>query len=221
MPTAAETSVTPPPRRRLARADRARVVLEAAEEIFAERGLARASMAEIAARAGVTKPVLYDHFGSKDGLLAEVIRRAGEELRAALQTAVAAADSPADALARGLRTYFEFIEKHALSWTTLLTEGGGSPAGTEALESVRREQAAYIAALIAEQLLPERRDAAAIYAQAVIGACERLAMLRAAHVDPAELDAETVAARLMDLFWLGFSDLRTGLHWSPEALALR
>jgi AcrR family transcriptional regulator len=209
------------PRRRLPRADRARVVIDAAEEIFAERGFARASMAEIAARAGVTKPVLYDHFGSKDGLLAAVIARAGMDLRGALEAAVADAPTPAEALARGLRTYFGFIEKHAGSWMVLLGEGGGSAAGTEALETVRREQADYIATLIAAQLPEVRRPAAAVYAQAVIGACERLATLRAA--DPS-LDADIVTARLMDLFWLGFSDLRSGAAWgtgSASAVPLR
>src|SRR4051812_10544442 len=201
-----ETSVTPAPRRRLPRADRARVVIEAAEEIFAARGFARASMAEIATKAGVTKPVLYDHFGSKDGLLAEVIRRAGVDLRAALEAAVAEAASPADALARGLRTYFDFIEQHARSWTVLLNEGSASAVGIEALEAVRRDQAIYIAGLLAEQLPAHRRDAAPIYAQAVIGACERLATMRAVDAAP---DAETVTARLMDLFWLGLSDLQS------------
>jgi AcrR family transcriptional regulator len=181
-------------------------VLEAAEEIFAARGFARTSMAEIATRAGVTKPVLYDHFGSKDGLLAEVIRRAGAELRTALEAAVTAAPTPQEALAHGLRTYFEFIEKHAASWTVLFSEGGGSPAGTEALEEVRREQAAYLAMLIAAELSDDSREAAATYAQAVIGACERLATLRTA--DPT-LDVDTVATRLMELFWLGFSSLRS------------
>src|SRR4051812_11622231 len=201
-----ETSVTPAPRRRLPRADRARVVIEAAEEIFAARGFARASMAEIATKAGVTKPVLYDHFGSKDGLLAEVIRRAGVDLRAALEAAVAEAASPADALARGLRTYFDFIEQHARSWTVLLNEGTASQAGIQALEAVRHGQATYIAGLIAEQLPTERQPAAPIYAQAVIGACKRLATVRA--TDPT-VEADTVTTRLMELFWLGLSDLQS------------
>jgi AcrR family transcriptional regulator len=205
VPVTAETSITPPRRRRLARADRALVVLEAAEEVFAERGYVRASMAEIAEKAGVTKPVLYDHFGSKDGLLAEVIRRAGAELRTALEPTVSEATSPEDALGRGLRTYFTFIEKHASSWTVLFAEGGGSPAGMDALESVRREQADYIAALIAAELADDHREAAVVYAQAVIGACERLATLRTAD---SSLDADTVATRLMELLWLGFSGLR-------------
>jgi AcrR family transcriptional regulator len=175
-------------------------------------------MAEIAARAGVTKPVLYDHFGSKDGLLAEVIRRAGADLRAALEAAVTSASSPEDALGRGLRTYFEFIERHAASWIVLLSEGGGSPAGTQALEEVRREQAAYLAALIAAELSHDRQEAAAVYAQAVIGSCERLATLRTS--DP-KLDADTVAARLMELFWLGFSSLRSGVAAPAGAQRLR
>jgi AcrR family transcriptional regulator len=207
MSATAESSLTRAPerRRRLSRADRARVVVEAAEEIFAARGFAKASMAEIAEKAGVTKPVLYDHFGSKDGLVAEVIRRAGAELRGALEAAVGEASSPEEALKRGLRTYFDFIDKHATSWTVLLTEGAGSPTGTAALEAVRRDQAGYIAALIAAELSPDQRDAASVYAQAVLGACERLALLRALD---STLDANTVATRLMDLFWLGFSALR-------------
>jgi AcrR family transcriptional regulator len=208
VPAAPETSVTAAAtsrRRRLARADRATVLIEAAEQTFAARGYAGASMAEIAERAGVTKPVVYDHFGSKDGLLAEVIRRAGVELRVALEASVGAATSPEDALRRGLRTYFDFIEAHAESWAVLLTEGAGSPAGTAALEEVRGQQADYITALIAAEVAEDRRPAAGIYAQAVIGSCERLALLRS--IDPS-VDAETVTARLMDLFWLGFSTLR-------------
>ena len=95
------------------RPDRERQLIEVAEAVFAERGYTAASMDEVAERAGITKPVLYDHFGSKDGLLAAVILRAGAEMRAAVGRAVADAASPEDALERGLRAYFAFIDRHA------------------------------------------------------------------------------------------------------------
>ena len=86
-------------RRRMRRGDRGRQLLAVAEEVIAERGFQSASMEEIADRAGVTKPVLYDHFGSKDGLLAAVIAQSWVNLREAVQRAVAGADGPEEELA--------------------------------------------------------------------------------------------------------------------------
>ena len=218
MPATAETSVTPRPRRRrLSRVDRGQQLLDVAERVFAERGFQSASMEEIAERAGVTKPVLYDHFKSKDGLLGAVILRAGADLRGSLEAAVAEATSPDDALARGLRTYFSFIESHATSWVMLLTEGAATAAGITALETLRREQVNFIAGLIAAEMPVSDREASVVYAQAVIGACERLAFCRQG--DPS-LDPATVTARLMDLLWLGLNALRSGWRWAPAEVPL-
>jgi AcrR family transcriptional regulator len=57
------------PRRRIGRAEREQQILDAALAVFSERGFQNASMDAVAERVGVTKPVLYTHFGSKDGLL--------------------------------------------------------------------------------------------------------------------------------------------------------
>jgi AcrR family transcriptional regulator len=217
VPTRTETSVTPP-RRRLSRADRSQQLLDVAEQVFAERGFQGASMDDVADRAGVTKPVLYDHFGSKDGLLAAVILRAGAELRTALRAAVVEARSPDEALEQGLHIYFSFIESRASSWVMLLTDGAATAAGTSALEELRREQVDYIAGLIAAEL-PSRNRAAArvaatVYAQAIVGACERLAFCRR---DDPSLDPRTVTARLMELLWLGMGEVRAGATWAPKA----
>src|SRR2546423_12256290 len=198
MAAGTEPSVTPR-RRRLPRADRGQQLLDVAQQVFAERGFQAASMDEVADRAGVTKPILYDHFGSKDGLLAAVILRAGAELRTMLQAAVVEAHSPDEALEHGLHTYFSFIESRASSWVMLLTDGAATAAGTAALESLRREQVDYIAGLIAAEIPGGDRAAATVYAQAIIGACERLAFCR--RDDPA-LEPATVTARLMELLWL-------------------
>jgi hypothetical protein len=70
------------PRRRLGRAERERQILDAAVRVFSERGFQQASMDAVAKLVGVTKPVLYTHFGSKDGLLLACIARARAELSA-------------------------------------------------------------------------------------------------------------------------------------------
>ena len=66
----------PGPRRRVPRAERERQIVDAAVAVFGERGYAEVSMEQVAERVGVTKPVLYTHFGSKEGLLLAAIARA-------------------------------------------------------------------------------------------------------------------------------------------------
>src|ERR1700748_967000 len=65
---------------RLARADRERLMLRAAGEAFATHGFHGSSMDDIARAAGVTKPMLYRYFGSKEDLYAAYLRSAGNEL---------------------------------------------------------------------------------------------------------------------------------------------
>jgi AcrR family transcriptional regulator len=201
------------PRRRLPREERARQLLDVAEELFADRGVQASSMADIAGAAGITKPVLYDHFGSKDRLLAAVILRAGSVLRDAVLAAVTTAATPEDALARGLRAYFGFIEERRSGLHSLLTEG--VPPGSEAaaaLETVRDQQANMIAELLSAQSETTDPAAAHLYAQIVIGATERLAT-RPGTTPTASV--EILTRHVMDVIWCGFATLRSGDHWEP------
>lgn len=200
-----------PGRKRMPRAERSAQLLEVAEAVFADRGIAAASMEEIADRAGVTKPVLYHHFGSKDGLLGAVIDRAGAELGKAVEDAVLGAEDADDALARGLSAYFTFMAKHRAAWLALLNETASNGAGAEALERIRQERARFIAALIAAEVPGSDMTRAMTYAQAVIGACERLAT---APESDEVLTPETLASHLMDVIWLGFAAVRAGKRWS-------
>src|SRR5918998_4654395 len=87
---------------RVPRAVRERQVLELAEALFAERGYAGASMEELARRAGVTKPVVYELFGSKDGIFRACVDRAVEQLAGSVAGAVrAGTDPPAPGRAGG------------------------------------------------------------------------------------------------------------------------
>jgi AcrR family transcriptional regulator len=212
--TSATAGVTT--RRRLPREQRARQLVAVADVVFAERGVASSSMEEIAERAGVTKPVLYDHFGSKDGLLAAVVLRAGEELAAATLEAVEAATGPQDALASGLRAYFRFIDRRRASWLSLLTEAGvpGSAAAAS-LETVRDRQAELIAQLLSVDVPGCDLPRARLYAQVVVGACERLAT----RSGPDTPSVDTLTQHVMDVIWGGFGAIREGLRWEPSGHA--
>jgi AcrR family transcriptional regulator len=201
-------------RRRLPREERARQLLEVAAEVFAERGVRGTTMGDIAARAGVTKPIVYDHFRSKDSLIAAVVTGAGATLREALVAAVAAAPTGEQALADALGAYFRFVEERRTGLHSLLSEGLGS--GTEAaqaLEQVRDELAGLIATLLARHLSGVAPAQARPYSEIVVGAAERLAT-RPAAAQPE--DPERLVRHVMDVLWTGFAALSVARRWSQH-----
>src|SRR6476646_3919453 len=93
-------------RTRLSRDDRMEQTLAAAHGLFAERGYAAVTMDEIAAAVGVTKPLLYNYFGNKERLYIACMERAGDALTGVVAAAVAATETPAEALGAGVRAFF-------------------------------------------------------------------------------------------------------------------
>jgi AcrR family transcriptional regulator len=193
-------------RPRMSRADRERQMLDVAEEVFAERGYGAVSMEEIAERVGLSKPMLYEYFGSKEGLLLAVIRRARGELREATERAVGAAGTPEEMLRRGYVAYFRFNEAHRRAWLVLLQESMLLRGAAEEIEAIRRQQSEMMVGLLARHLPDRPRHALEAYAESMIGACERMALWRAR---TAEITPEEAATHLMDLTWTGLAALNS------------
>jgi AcrR family transcriptional regulator len=188
----------------MSRADRERQMLDVAEEVFAEQGYGAVSMEEIAVRVGLSKPMLYEYFGSKEGLLLATIGRARGELRDATERAVAEAGSAEEMLYRGYLAYFRFNDAHRRSWLVLLQEPILLGGAEGEIEAMRRQQTGLIVSLL-ESFAPERpRRALAAYAEIIVGACERMALWRAR--DP-EVTVEEAARYMMDLTWSGLGSL--------------
>ncbi|TNY38366.1 TetR/AcrR family transcriptional regulator [Thermomonospora catenispora] len=183
----------------MSRADRRRQLLETAEQVFAERGFRAVSMDEIAERCGVSKPLLYEHFGSKDGLVQATIDRVRAELYEATSAAMAQARDPREMVWRGMLAYFEFMDAHSRSFMMLLQEPMVVPGGTDdVLEQTRRQQSGLIAPLLAA-LAPDVPPAAVeAYTEIIIGGCERLALWRLSHP---ELSARDAARYMTDFTW--------------------
>lgn len=78
--------------------------------MLAQRGFYETTMAEIAEEAGVTKPVLYQHFASKRDLYTAVLEDIGSRLRSAVLEAAARAESPRHQVEAGFRAYVGFVE---------------------------------------------------------------------------------------------------------------
>jgi AcrR family transcriptional regulator len=110
-------------------------LLDVAEEQFAEHGYGGASIEVIARLAGVSRPIVYDHFGDKEGVYIACLRRARGELEEMILAAVASAGSPREMLERGTAAYFEFVERRGQRWAVLF--GGVELAGGAAEEIAR------------------------------------------------------------------------------------
>ncbi|MEU4246315.1 helix-turn-helix domain-containing protein [Amycolatopsis sp. NPDC026612] len=188
-------------RKRMPRADRMRQMIEVAEQVFSARGYAAASMDEIAELVGVSKPMLYEYFNSKEGLLLACIRESRAVLREVTEQATAGAVDAEDALRRGLLAFFVFIRERRQAWSLLRHEMVliGTPAADE-VEEIRRQQTDLIAALMSGHFDSGDELRAEAAAEFVVGACERLAIWCERH---AEVNPETATEYAMDVLWTG------------------
>jgi AcrR family transcriptional regulator len=180
---------------RVPRPVRERQLLELAEALFAERGYAGASMDELARRAGVTKPVVYELFGSKDGLFAACVDRSIERLAADISTAVRAQDDPEERLRAGGLAFIRFAAANRVAWD-LMSMGGSFE---EKARAVRSSQAELIRELMAEMARDDvdQRELE-VAAHAVNAAYEGVAHWMWAHPDvPIEQIADWIADLLI------------------------
>ncbi len=191
----------PGPRRRVPRAERERQIVDAAVAVFGERGYAEVSMEQVAERVGVTKPVLYTHFGSKEGLLLAAIARARSELLDVVAQAAGAAESPETMLRGGTLAFFRYLDRRAPAWQLFCSEAGVTDT---ALEEIRAQQTDFTAALLAAQVPGTERARLTGWAQVIVGACERLAVWRG---QDESVTAEQATEYLMDLVWTGLAGL--------------
>src|SRR5262245_32578343 len=95
---------------RMARSARRKHLLAAAQEIFVAQGYHAAAMDDIAERAGVSKPVLYQHFPGKLELYLALLDTHCDALVAGVQAAMAATSDNKDRVSGAMRAYFEFVD---------------------------------------------------------------------------------------------------------------
>src|SRR3712207_5128370 len=132
------TRLSTPPRQRMSAEARRRVIEEAATEVFAERGYRGAAMGAIAERAGVTVPVLYDHFASKETLHRALLERGYAELGAIWAEHLGVRADPVDVrIERAVSAWFAYVEAHPTT-ARMLFHAGADPHA----EQVRLEVAA-------------------------------------------------------------------------------
>ncbi len=185
------------------RADRERQMMAVAEQVFAERGYVAASMDEIAERVGVSKPMLYEYFRSKEGLLVACIRQARAELLQVTSQAAVQADTPEEMLRQGLIAYFRFVTEHRQAWALLRSEAAVvGPSAAAEIEAVRQQQTDLISGTMSLYAPEPSPLATAPAAEVIVGGCERLALWCERNPD---VTPEQAAELVMQLIWFGIA----------------
>ena len=188
-------------RRRLSKEQRRRQLLDAAEEVFAERGHGGTTFEDIAARAQVTRPLLYGHFASVDEMYLECVRTARAELQEILITATLGGGTDARAQVRaGLTAYFQFVNERSTRWDLLYGPGGAvGPLAVQAAELrfATAEQVATLLEAVAPHLSHEDAEA---FAHILSGASEQMAKWWRRNP---EVPLEEIVTRMMQGVWTG------------------
>lgn len=196
------------PRGRVPREVRRRHVIALATELFVERGYEGTSMDELARRADVSKPVVYDLVGSKEELFRDVMTVEAEELSRRISSAVALEAVPEERLRAGAVAFFRFVGERKETWAALMAMEAA--AVTREVARARRYHSKVVAGLIAQSAAELGAEADPVVtdavAHAINGACEALATWWQEHP---EVDAEMLAGMLTELVRPGLLALST------------
>jgi len=192
-------------RRRMTRAAREQQLLDLAEELFLTSGYERTSIEDIARAAGVTRPVVYEHYGSKEGIYLACVRRARNQFNIDVMRAVAVTDDPLEQLRRGADAYYLVLERDPRRWQLLFGPGGlVSGALGEELDRERFRTVNLLADLFEPHLPQHDQQQVDAFAHATSGSAEQLGRWWLAHPD---ISREQVTRYFVDNVWASFEAL--------------
>jgi AcrR family transcriptional regulator len=182
--------------------ERREQLLNIGRRLFAERGFEGTSIEEIAAQAGVSKPVVYEHFGGKEGLYAVVVDREVERLLT-MTTALLDGGHSQPKFEAAAVTLLRYIDDNADGFRILVRDSNPASGTFGTLLSDIAVQVEYI---LADFLESRGRDPklAPMYAQMLVG---MVAFTGQWWLDARKPKVEQVAANLIDLAWNGLSQL--------------
>ncbi len=169
--------------------------------LFAEKGFDGTSVEEIASRADVSKPVVYEHFGGKEGLYAVIVDREVDSLLNALTTALTTSRHPLITVEAAALALLDYIDEHTDGFRILVRDSPVAQA-TGTFSSLIGDVASQVEHILAEQF--DRRgmdvDSAPMYAQMLVG---MIALTGQWWLEERSPSKEAVAAHLVNLAWNG------------------
>jgi AcrR family transcriptional regulator len=133
---------------RLPSHERRRLIVEAASRLFATRGYASTSLDEVAAEAGVTKPIVYRHFSSKKDLHLSLLAQHRDELLATLAEAMRAPGPLSERVPKAAEAWFGYVEAHPYAGAMLFRDTTGDAYVRRFYDEMQATARAAVAALI-------------------------------------------------------------------------
>lgn len=185
--------------------ERRQQLLDVAKALFAEKGYEAASVEEIAHRAGVSKPVVYEHFGGKEGIYAVVVDREMHSLLTMMTTALANEAHPRVLLERAAGALLDYVDSSADGFRIMVRD---SPVATSTgtFSSLLNDIASQVEHILGVQFASRGYDRklAALYSQALVG---MVALTGQWWLEARKPKRDEVAAHLVNLAWNGLSHL--------------
>jgi AcrR family transcriptional regulator len=194
--------------RRLTSAQRQRSILYAATEVFSRGGYDAARIGEIAAVAGVSKALIYDHFRGKRELYAHIIRRGTEESLSRVLEAAAQGENSMQRMQRGLNAFLDFVAEQPLVWRVIEQEVSDPEIiALDQSQQKRSEQA--IAQLLANDERIAAQDLPDEFLQ-LVAVMINGASVRAANwwIENPQVARKDVLIPMMCFMWMGLERIR-------------
>jgi AcrR family transcriptional regulator len=203
----------------MAAADRRVAILDAALDAFSASDYHETSLDAVAARAGVSKALIYEHFSSKRELHGAVLETYVRELLRRVMDATAAAEPGEQRLRAGADAFLAFVEERREAWR-MLVRNPDDPDVADSVGRLQGEAGHVIAALMQADVPPQRDEdpreaqlAIEMLAQQLVGALRALANW---WDDNRKVPRDQVLGMLMEFAWLGFERLAEGERWQGD-----
>lgn len=194
----------------MSRAERREQLIRVARQLFGTRGYDAVSVEEIASAAGVSKPIVYEHFGGKEGLYQVIVNREVKALSDILRSQMRPEHSARAVLEGIVVTLLDFIEENADGFH-LLAHQSPTAVRSETFETVMADIADQVTVFLAPLLEKQGLDPASapVYGQILAGGVGQIGQWWSENM---QVDKKLVAAQVTNLLYLGLR----GMEKDPQ-----
>jgi len=190
-------------RTRMTAAQRREQLITVARTLFAEKGVEGTTVEEIAASAQVSKPVVYEHFGGKEGLYAVIVDREQRTLLEAIRSGIDQAKGPRRKVEAGTLALLGYIETHPDGFRIISRDAPTGSTGTS-FATILSDVASQVEDILGDEFRHRglKEEMAPMYAQMLVG---MIAYTGQWWLDERDQDRTTVASNILNLAWNGLS----------------
>ncbi len=201
-------------RQRMTGKERREQLISIGREVFAERGFEGTSVEEIAQRAGVSKPVVYEHFGGKEGLYAVVVDREMLHLERIITDSLRQGRSRVR-IEQAVLALLTYVEEETDGFLILVRDS--VPGQDRSYSTLLNTAVSQVSHILGNSFARRglESEMAVLYGQALVG---MVSMTAQWWLDARVPDKETVAAHIVNLCWNGLARMEQEPGLSQDAL---